>query len=167
MREIDRIERQAKAILDSRRPGVYYMWAQGNLETSCGGSSVNDLIALAGGKNVCSHIPREHMVVNMENLLSWSPDIIVMWYNEKKDPLDILRDPQWLTIKAVKEGKVYEFGDVFHNDLWTLKFQYAVKTVAKWCHPDVFRHIDLEQEKKKMWHMLYERDSDILGKGKP
>lgn len=166
-REIDRIEKEIKAIPDSRRPGVYYMWAQGNLETSCGGSTVNDLIALAGGKNVCSHISREHMVVNMENLLSWSPDIIVMWYNEKKDPSDILRDPQWLIIKAVKEGKVYEFSDVFHSDLWTLKFQYAVKMAAKWFHPGVFRTMDLEQEKKRIWQALYGRGSDVLTRRKP
>jgi len=166
-KEIDRIEKKVKAIPDSRRPGVYYMWAQGNLETSCGGSTVNDLITLAGGKNVCSHIPREHVVVNMENLLSWNPDIIVMWYNEKKDPVHILHDPQWLAIKAVKEGKVYEFLDIFHSDLWTLKFQHAAKLVAKWCHPEVFRNMDLEQEKKKMWNALYERDKDTLTRRKP
>jgi len=167
MRDIDRIEKQVKAIPDSRRPGVYYMWAQGNLETSCGGSTVNDLITLAGGKNVCSHIPREHVVINMENLLSWKPDIIVMWYNEKKDPVHILHDPQWQTIKAVKEGKVYEFQDIFHSDLWTLKFQHAARIVAKWCHPEVFRNMDLEGEKKKMWNALYGRDTDMLTGRKP
>jgi len=166
-KEIATIERNVKTNPFGRPPHVYYMWAQGNLETSCGGSTVNDLIALAGGKNVCSHVAREHAVVNMENLLSWNPDIVVMWYNEKKNPSDIFNDPQWRTVNAVKKGRVHEFGDVFHNDLWTLKFQYAVKTVAKWCHPEAFRHIDLEQEKKKMWHMLYERDSDILTRGKP
>lgn len=165
--EIARVEKHVKAISISQRPSVYYMWAQGNLETSCGGSTVNDLITIAGGKNVCGHISREHMVINMENLLSWNPDIIVMWYNEKKNPLDIIHDPQWLTIKAVKEGKVHEFYDVFHSDLWTLKFQYAVKIVAKWCHPEVFQNMDLEQEKKKMWHILYERDSDPLKRRKP
>jgi iron complex transport system substrate-binding protein len=107
------------------------------------------------------------MVVSMENLLSWNPDIIIMWYNEKKNPLDILRDPQWLTIKAVKEGKVYEFHDVFHGDLWTLKFQYAARIVAKWSHPEVFRNMDLEQEKKKMWRALYERDTGTLSRRKP
>jgi iron complex transport system substrate-binding protein len=166
-KEIDRIEKEIKAIPDSRRPSVYYMWAQGNLETSCGGSTVNDLITLAGGKNVCSHIPREHVVISMENLLSWKPDIIVMWYNEKKDPLHILRDPQLLTIKAVKEGKVYEFDDVFHSDLWTLKFQHAARIVAKWCHPEAFRNMDLEGEKKKMWNALYGIDTDMLTGRKP
>ena len=102
------------------------------------------------------------MVVNMENLLSWNPDIIVMWYNEKKDPAHILHDPQWQTIKAVKEGKVYEFNDIFHSDLWTLKFQHAARIVAKWCHPEAFRNMDLEGEKKKMWNALYGSDTEYV-----
>lgn len=156
--EIHRIEKMVQTIPPSRYPRVYYMWSQGNLETSCGGSTVNDLITLAGGRNVCNEIPREHMVINMESLLSWNPDLIVMWFNEKRSPADILRDPQWSAIKAVKERRVYEFQDVFHHDLWTLKFQYAAKVVSKWNHPGVFKNMDLEQEKEKMWNALYEGD---------
>ena len=78
------------------------MWAQGNLETSCGGSTVNDLISLAGGRNVCGAISSEHLVVNMEQVLAWNPDMIVMWFNERKKPLDVINDPQWRTIQAVK-----------------------------------------------------------------
>lgn len=153
--EIRRIEHKVQAIPSSQYPRIYYTWAQGNLETSCGGSTVNDLIVLAGGRNVCGEISREHAVVSMENILSWNPDMIVMWYNEKKDPRDIIRDSQWSTIRAVKEGRVFEFNDVFHHDLWTLKFPYAVKVLAKWSHPGVFRNMDLEKEKKRMWIALY------------
>jgi iron complex transport system substrate-binding protein len=156
--EIHQIEKTILKIPVFKYPLVYYMWAQGNLETSCGGSTVNDLITLAGGRNVCAGIPREHVVVSMENLLSWNPDMIVMWNNEKKDPADILRDPQWSTIKAVREGRVYEFNDVFHHDLWTLKFQYAAKALAKWGHPGIFQHMDLEQEKEKIFNALYGSD---------
>jgi iron complex transport system substrate-binding protein len=156
--EIARVEKMVQAIPSSQYPRVYYMWAQGNLETSCGGSTVNDLITLAGGRNVCSDLPREHIVVNMENLLTWNPDMIVMWYNEKKDPHDIIRDSQWSAIKAVKERRVYEFNDVFHHDLWTLKFQYAAKVVAKWSHPGIFKNMDLEQEKVKIINTLYGSD---------
>jgi iron complex transport system substrate-binding protein len=165
--EISRIEKQVQLVPLSGYPRVYFMWEQGNLETSCGGSTVNDLIVLAGGKNVCSHVLREHMIVNMENLLSWNPDIIVMWHNEKKDPIHILHDPQWQAINAVKGGRVYEIDDVFHSDLWTLKFQYAVKMVAKWSQPEVFKGMNLDQEKKRMLRALYGRDSDDLMRRKP
>lgn len=131
------------------------MWAQGNLETSCGKSTVQDLIHLAGGKNVCDSIFNEHMIVNMEQIIAWNPDIIIMWYNEKQNPSDIINNEQWKLIKAVKKGRVYEFPEIFLCDLWTLKYTYAVKMVAKWTYPHLFTDIDLEKEKSNMLQTLY------------
>ena len=156
-REIDRFSRNGPALTPQQQPGVYYMWAQGNLETSCGGSMVNDLISLAGGRNVCGGISSEHLVVNMEQVLAWNPDMIVMWFNERKKPLDIINDPQWRTIRAVRNTRVHQLPEVFLCDLWTLKFQYAVKLLAKWTHPEKFRKLDLKEEKRSMLRMLYGR----------
>ena len=155
--EVDRFTRIVTAIPVGKRPGVYYMWAQGNLETSCGGSMVDDLITLAGGRNVCGAIRSEHVLVNMENILSWNPDVIVMWHNERKKPADVMTDPQWQLITAVKNHRVYEFPEVFLCDLWTLKFQFAVKMVAKWSNPEQFKGVDLEKERQSMLSKLYGR----------
>jgi len=154
-KELARFQNRVVAISPKNRPGVYYMWAQGNLETSCGQSTVNDLIEQAGGRNVCASLPNEHVTVNLEKVLSWNPDLIVMWTNEKKDPVDIIRDPQWKRIKAVQDQRVHEFPEIFLCDLWTLKFLYAVKMTAKWTHPALFKDIDLLQEKKHMLRFLY------------
>jgi iron complex transport system substrate-binding protein len=153
--EIDRFRKRLVDIPPARRPGVYYMWAQGSLETSGGLSMVNDLIDLAGGRNVSASFPQEHLVVNLEKVIGWNPDVIVMWYNERKDPSDIIRDSQWKSIRAVKERRVYELPEIFLCDLWTLKFQYAVKMVAKWCHPGPLKDINLEEEKEEMLKILY------------
>ena len=155
--EILRLRRRLVDIPANKRPGVYYMWAQGNLETAGGSSIVNDLINLSGGRNVCASIPQEHLVVNLERVMGWNPDVIVMWHNERKNPANIIQDPQWQRIKAVKESRVYELPEVFLCDLWTLKFQYATKMVAKWCHPELLKDINLEKEKEKMLTTLYGR----------
>ncbi|GAB4432336.1 MAG: ABC transporter substrate-binding protein [bacterium] len=153
-REINRLRKkiEAKSI---KSQSVYFMWAQGYMETSCGGSMVNDLIELAGGKNVCAHIQKEHAVINMENLVVWNPEIIVMWYNEKASPEDILTNPQWQKIKAVQSKRIYELPDVFVCDLWTLKYIYSVKLVSKWLHPELFIDVDLEKEKKIMFKSFF------------
>jgi len=153
--EILRFQEKLADIPSNRRPGVYYMWAQGNLETSGSLSTVNDLINLAGGRNVCASIPQEHLVVNLERVIGWNPDVIVMWYNERKGPSAVMKDPQWQMIKAVKEKRVYELPEIFLCDLWTMKFQYAVTMVAKWCHPELLKDIDLGTEKEKMLRTLY------------
>ena len=154
-KEIGRFQDRVRTIPDAKRQSVYYMWAQGNLETSCGNSTVNDLIELSGGRNVCASMPSEHLVVNMENVIAWNPDLIIMWYNEKKNPSDIVKDPQWQTIRAVKTGRVYELPEIFLCDLWTLKFHYVVKMVAKWAYPELFKDIDLQKEKAAMLKNLY------------
>jgi iron complex transport system substrate-binding protein len=155
--ELARFAGRTASIPPEKRPGVYFMWAQGNLETSCGESTVNDLIQLAGGRNVCAALPNEHLVVNLERVLSWDPELIIMWYNEKKEPADILQDPQWKRIRAVREKRVHEFPEVFWCDLWTLKFVGAVKLAAKWTHPELFRDVELEKEKRKMMNFLYRK----------
>lgn len=153
--EIRRFSSRTEDIPQHRRPGVYYMWAQGNLETSCGGSTVNDLVTLSGGRNVCGHLQHEHLVVKFEQVLGWNPDVVVMWFNARKDPADIVSDEQWRLIRAVRNKRVHELPEVFLCDLWTLKYLYAVKLVAKWTHPERFQDIDLVAEKQKMLDMLY------------
>ena len=153
--EIKRFQDRVSSIPETKRQRIYYMWAQSNLDTSCGGSAVNDLIHLAGGRNVCGGISSEHLVVNMERIIGWNPDLVVMWHNEKKDPADIIGDPQWINIPAITSRRVHELPEIFLCDLWTLKFHYAVKMVAKWAYPDFFRDVDLEKEKKKMLGKLY------------
>lgn len=139
----------------THRPRVYYMWAQGELETSGRNSTVHELITLAGGENVSGSIQQEHLVVNMEKVLEWNPEVIVMWHNERKDPEDILKNPRWRSVQAVKSGRVHEFPDVFSCDLWTLKFLHAVRLVAAWCHPEVLSAVDMEEEKSKLFQYLY------------
>lgn len=156
-KEIERFYLRVSEIPFSKRQKVYYMWAQSNLDTSCVGSTVHDLITLAGCRNVCDSIKSEHITVNFEKIISWNPDLIIMWYNEKKNPSDIINDTQWKILKAVKQKKVFEFPEIFLCDLWTLKFVYAVKMVAKWAYPELFKDIDLEKEKISMLQKLYNR----------
>lgn len=136
---------------------VYFMWSQGPLQTSGTHSTVNELIELAGAKNACT-LPDEHAVVNQERVVAWNPDVIVMWYNESKDPEDILKMPGWKNINAVKNKRVYELPSVFLCDLWTLKFRYAVSLLSRWCYPGESTAVDPEAEKRDMLKYLYGKE---------
>ena len=105
--------------------------------------------------NVCGSIEQEHLVVNMEKILKGDPQVIVMWYNARKDPADILQNPVWQSLSAVRQQRVFELPEVFACDLWTLKYQYAVMMVAKWCYPEHFRDLDLAGEKVELLRRLY------------
>lgn len=153
--EIRRFSERTAEIPAENRPKIYFMWAQGELETSGKNSTVNELIGLAGGVNICGHIEQEHLAVNIENILTWNPDLIIMWHNAAKDPNDLLQNPMWQSVNALRTRRVHEFPDVFLCDLWTLKFQYAVKLIAKWAYPQWFEGTDLEKEKTGMLEFLY------------
>lgn len=158
----DELKNNRKIIADRKGcvQKVYFMWSQGPLETSGTGSTVNELIEMAGAKNVCTSSD-EHLVVNLEKVIEWNPDVIVMWCNEHKDPGDIINLSGWGKINAVRNKKVFELPSVFMCDLWTLKSQYAVKLLNMWCYSSHFAANDRENYQSAMLHKLYGLKKDL------
>lgn len=159
---LDNAAKELAALAESRtglaegdRPGVYFMWAQGAMETSGAPSTVNDLIELAGGRNVAGHMRQEHLVINPEHILTWQPLVIVMWRNPKLSPKDLAAMPVWRSLPAAKTGRVHELPSVFYCDLWTLKFLHAIKLIATWCQPDKFPMLDSSGAKRDLLKVLY------------
>ncbi len=133
---------------------AYFMWSQGITETSGKNSTVNELLKAAGVINACNLFD-EHVSVSVEKIYDWDPDMIIMWYNEKLDPVDVLNDPLLQGLRAVKEGKVYELPEVFACDFWTLKMQYPVQLISKWAYDS---NLDTNMQKQlvnKMYKQLY------------
>jgi iron complex transport system substrate-binding protein len=137
------------------------MWNQGLLETAGTTSTVNELIEIAGARNSC-RTSQEHVIINKESLLDWNPDVIVMWYNPLKSTDDIVKLSEIQYINAIKYKQVYELPSVFLCDLWTLKFPYAVKLLAKWCYPELTESLNMNTEKQKMLVGLYGEKGEKL-----
>jgi iron complex transport system substrate-binding protein len=136
-------------------PRVYFMWAQSPLDSAGGASIVNEMIDRAGGQNICGSIKQEHVVINLEQLLTWNPEVIIMWYDERKDPRDILQDPQMKSLAAVRSGRVHEFPRAFLCDLWTLKWAISVTKTAAWCYPSLFSEQELMAEQETFVQFFY------------
>ncbi len=154
-KELARIENLVANMDSKEKPGVYFMWAQGPLETSGSPSTVNNLIDMAGGRNVCAHIHQEHLVINLELLLQYNPDVVVMWNNPKESPSSLMTRPVWRSVQAVRYHRVHEMPPVFFCDLWTLKYPFAVKLMSLWCYPQLGSHWKIEQEAAIMLNTLY------------
>ena len=152
---LDRILQRTGRADNSTKPGVYFMWAQGGLETSGRPSSVDDLITLAGGRNVCGHLGQEHLTVHLEDLLQWDPEVVVMWTNPAASPQSLMAKPVWRSIRAARDRRVHELPAVFLCDLWTLKYPLAVELVTEWCHPTGKSRLDLVREARAILGRLY------------
>jgi iron complex transport system substrate-binding protein len=142
----------------SQKPvSAYFMWAQGINETSGSTSTVEELFSCAGVRNVCE-VEQEHVSISLEKLIDWNPDLIIMWYNEKLDPEDVMKDPALQGIDAVKNRKVFELPDKFSCDLWTLKMQYPVQLISAWAHPEKSGKFNADLSLKDMCRFLYQND---------
>lgn len=145
----------AAAVPVEERPGVYFMWAQGPLETSGSPSTVSDLIDMAGGRNVAGGIKQEHLVVNLEKLLAWQPQVVVMWPNPRLSPRELAAMPVWNSLPAARDRRIHQLPSVFFCDLWTLKFMHAVRLMSAWCHPVRHSPEELVKAQRAMLLALY------------
>lgn len=137
------------------RQRAYFMWSQGVLETSGSRSTVEELFQLAGLENVVKN-EDEHLVINKETLLSLDPDLIIMWYNEKLDPADVMTEPGFSQMKAIRSKRVYELPSVFACDFWTLKYLNAARMVAQWAYPEAYSQNDSLLSESHLMDSLYQ-----------
>lgn len=114
-----------------------------------------------GGRNVAEAIDQEHPIANMEQVINWNPEVIVMWHSQQIAPETFIEDPQWQSVAAIQNNRVYMLPNAFFCDLWTPKFQYSVKAAAKWLYPDIFSDMILEKKLDDMLKTLYAVEFDI------
>jgi iron complex transport system substrate-binding protein len=146
---------KAKSLAENDRPvSVYFMWAQGINETSGQNSTVEELLSFAGTRNVCD-LNQEHVTISLEKLIEWNPGMIIMWYNDKLDPQDIMQDPVLQGLDAVRNAKVFELPDKFTCDFWTLKMQYPVQQISTWAYPEKSGNLNSDQSFEDLCRYLY------------
>ncbi len=140
---------------EDERPAGMFVWGPTLLNIAGSDSTGNDIIVMAGGLNVAAEIDQEHLIANLEEVINWDPEVVVMWHSQEISPKTYYSDSQWQTVSAVKNERVFMLPDAFFCDLWTPKFQYSIKAAAKWLYPDLFEDIDLEEELDEMLEFLY------------
>ncbi|MDW8002668.1 MAG: ABC transporter substrate-binding protein [Deltaproteobacteria bacterium] len=101
----------------------------------------NEMLALAGGINVAGHIKQRSVDVSIEKLIEWNPDVIFIWGSARYDRESILTNPQWRSIKAVREGKVYKLP---RWSTWSPRLAPNVLYIAVRIYPELFKDINFE-----------------------
>ena len=127
-------ELSEKARLSSDKPKtVYFTWANGRIFSTAGRNSMmNNCLVLACVENACPsdlHKPN----INPETLISWNPDIIVMW----NDSPDLFYDKKELkTVKAIKNKQIYNLMPMFYYNPHTFKSLCAAVAINNWAYSD-------------------------------
>ncbi len=88
------------------RPRVYYARGPEGMETGLDGSINMEVIAFAGAHNVAAQAGRGGIArVSMEQILAWDPELILT--QDVEFSVDVLDDPLWRTVRAVRERRVH------------------------------------------------------------
>jgi iron complex transport system substrate-binding protein len=138
------------------RPLVYYGGRSGNLLFSQGKASVMHWYTeLAGGNFLPQALDNNFVEVNMERVLSWNPDIILIsgWGHA----MDRFKsNPNWRSTRAARNGQVHMIPQgIFAWDLASGESVLLAVYLAKIFHPDLFKNWDMIKEMQKFYAEVY------------
>lgn len=151
---IERVTSVTSKLDDNEKPKVYYVRGPEILSTHGKYSNTRWYVETAGGNMVSKDLEQLIAPVDVEQVIAWDPDIIMMGRLNSTEP--IMNDPAWSTITAVKTNRVYvnPYG-MFYWDFGAegpLFLMYLAKTF----HPDKFVDINMVEEVKDFYSKFYD-----------
>ena len=141
--EVEDIKSKLKGLEDDRRPDVFYEIWNEPLMSAGEDTFMNDLIEIAGGKNILSGDGLMGWVeYSLETLIEKDPDVIIAPVSLAADPSVILEDPRFATISAVMNGDVYIIPDnpISRPSQNIIK---GLQMLAKAIHPEIFGEFEI------------------------
>lgn len=134
---IENITKKTANLTDEQRPKVYYELWNNPFMSAGPGSFINDLIRLAGGKNIAANASRDYPVLTEEYILYANPDIIITSNMNLDTPEKIMQRANWQNVNAVKNRKVYAVDDNLVNRPGP-RIVDGLEELAKLIHPEIF-----------------------------
>lgn len=104
------------------------------------GTFINDLIRLAGGRNLTETAVGKYPRLSIEEVLALDPEVILLASMKSADPLLTQRQwwERWKTITAVRRGRVYVLdSDLIHRP--SPRIVIGLEEVARALHPAAFK----------------------------
>ena len=154
-RLLNQVRTQTDAIPEDQRLRVYFCGSD-PLRAASGDMYQSLMIEAAGGISVSQGLVGYWNNVNLEQVLVWEPDVIVITTYGGLEPEGIIDDPDWQAIPAVKNGRVYKMpGLAAAWDTPVPDSILGILWLAERLYPDevVF---DLEEEVRDFYGTFYD-----------
>lgn len=155
-KKVKQILSMTSKIDKKNRPAVYYGGRGNNMLNGQGkGSVMHWNVEVSGGNYLSQVLDDNHAKATKEQVLSWKPDIILL--SGYCDSLDIVKkNPDWTSMKAVKNGKVYRLPrGIYPWDHASNEGVLLMIYMAKIFHPDLFKDWDMIKEMKTFYSEIY------------
>lgn len=93
----------------AKAPRAMYFYSTPETKVSADNTYMDFWITLAGGKNVARGAGKGTSVaVTKEQILTWDPEVLVLGNFDAATPQDVYDDPNWASLTAVKNKRVYK-----------------------------------------------------------
>ncbi|MCJ7666167.1 MAG: helical backbone metal receptor, partial [Actinobacteria bacterium] len=148
--QVEEISSKSEGLTDDQRPEVFYEIWNEPLMSAGADTFINDLIEIAGGKNILSEDGLTGWVeYSIETLIEKDPDVIIAPVSLVIDPLSlevdpsiILGDPRFASINAVIDGDVYIVPDnpISRPSQNIIK---GLQMLARAIHPEIFGKFEI------------------------
>jgi iron complex transport system substrate-binding protein len=136
----ERVRKVQDKVEGRPRPRVLHILDFNPLISAGKGTFVDDLIRLAGGRNVAETATGKYPRFSMEEVLVQDPEVILLASMKSQDPMVKQRRwwERWKTISAVKQGRIYVLdSDLIHRP--SPRMVEGLEQVARAIHPEVFK----------------------------
>lgn len=133
---LDAVATKIDAITDADRPLVFYEVWHDSLMSAGPDTFIGHIVTAAGGENAMADAATDWPELDLEILIGKNPDIVLLGH-DAESPAEVLVRPNWQTIAAVKDERVFAMNpDIFNRP--GPRIVDAVETLAKILHPDLF-----------------------------
>lgn len=126
---------QKKAVLASHKPRIFVEIWNEPLMTAGPGTYIDELITMAGGRNIASDAGTPWPQFSSELVIQRDPGVIVLTCYNKAE---VLQRKSWQAITALQKGKVFEVDP----DMYVRpgpRLVDALEELARLLHPDIFK----------------------------
>ena len=116
-------------------PRVFWFLWESPLLAVGGGSFLNEMLKVAGARNVYDSLPGPSPAVTFEDLLRRDPDVVLASATTRAK---MLADPKWRTLRAVREGRVLVFDTTIVNGP-SARVGASAASLARVLHPEAMK----------------------------
>jgi iron complex transport system substrate-binding protein len=111
-----------------------------------------DLFTMMGLDNGGREINERSTEVSLERIISWNPDLIFIWGSARSSAADLINNPQWRYIKAIKNRDVHKEP---RWGTWSPRLAPIALWMAATAYPERFRDIDLNKTIDRFYREVY------------
>ncbi len=149
------VDEALSGLSEEDKPLVYYIqgMTDGGLYTTYGANTiVGEWVNYAGGVFASDMLNLEGSQAQAEEVLALDPDVVIIGGPaQHKLYDDLMADPAWQDITAVKEGRVYTNPmGLFPWDRYSLESALQILWAAQTLHPDLV-DVDMEQKVQEFY----------------